>query len=100
MLVKIRLQIIERSVPADVPVEFAINVTSRIADLGAPHLLARLDIACENCGTVRTNNRCMHSVPRPRIAVKYRVRIAYEVFDSRVFKQVLDSRLIRTFWKP
>ena len=85
VFVQMRLQIIERQVPADVAIKFAIDVAAGVADLCTPDLLARLDIAGKYRNSVRTHHRSMNAVSRTRIAVKYRVRIADEIFDPRVF---------------
>ena len=98
--VEIRLQIFKRKVPADIAVKLAVNVISRISDLRAPYLLACLNVACKNGRSVRTYDRCVHAVFRPRIAVKYRVRIAYKILDAGVFQKIFDPGFVRGFGQP
>ena len=81
-----RQQIINRGVPADVAVKFAVEVIARIADLGRPNLLTCLDIASKNGSAVRANDRSMNAVTRTRITVEDRVRVRNEILDSGVFE--------------
>ena len=100
VLMQMRLQIFEREVPADVAVKFAVDVVARISDLGAPDLLAGLDVAGKNSTSVRADDRSMHAVTRPRVAVKDRVRVADKIFDPGVLQQIFDARLVGTFGQP
>ena len=60
-----------------------------IAKQGAPQgqdLLARLDVAGKNCRSILTNYRSVNAISRPRIAVKYRVRVRDEIVDACGFE--------------
>ena len=59
---------------------------ARVTDLGGPDLTARLHIASENGDAVLANNGRVNAETRPRVAVKYRVRVGDEVFDAGRFQ--------------
>ena len=84
VLVQVRLKVIERHVPADIAVKFAVNIVARIADLGTPDLLAGFDVAGKDCHAVLAHDGSVNAVTRPRVAVKNGVRVADEVLDPGV----------------
>src|SRR5262245_4033613 len=98
--VKMRLKILDRQVPPDVTIEFTIDRAARIADLCAPNLLAGLDIASKCRHAVWTHHRRMDAVTRPRVTVKYRVRVGNKVFDAGLFEQIFDALLVCALGQP
>jgi len=85
VLVQVRSEVIERSIPTDVAVKLAIESVAGVTDLSRPDLLACFDIAGKNGRAIRTNDRSVDAKPRPRIAIKDRVSVADEILDSRTF---------------
>jgi hypothetical protein len=84
--VQMRFQEFQRRVPADVTVKFAVNGVARITGFGAPNLLRSFHVAGENRHAVAAQNGRVNAETRARVAIKNRVRIADEIFDSGVFE--------------
>ena len=85
VLVQMRLEIFERQVPPDIAVKLPVNRVSRVADLGAPNLLAGFDVARKNSYPVPADDRRVNAETRAGVAVQDRVRIADKIFDPRLF---------------
>src|SRR6478672_6082569 len=100
VFVQVRFKIVERQVPANIPIKFAVDIAAGITDLSAPDLLAGFNVTCENRNTVGACYRCMHAVSRTRITIKNGVRIADEIFNAGVFQQRFNSWFVRAFRKP
>jgi hypothetical protein len=85
ILVQVRFEIVERGVPPNVAVKLTVEIVAWVTDLGAPNLLACLNITGKNCSTVWTNNRGVNAIAWPRIAIQYGVCVADKILNTGIF---------------
>src|SRR5450432_273046 len=98
--VDVRLDVVERQVEADVAIEVAVMLVARVALLGAPHLLRRLEIAPERRDAARAVDRRIDAVSGPVIGEQDAVRVDEEVPDRGLAQQLVDAGHVAALAEP
>jgi len=87
-------------IPADVPVELAVDRVAGVAVLGAPDLHRAFRVARERRHAARRVHRRVHAPPRPRNGVGEGVRIDEEEADVLRRQIAIDPRGIPALGQP
>ncbi len=96
----VRLDVVERQIEADVAVEVAVVRVARVALLGAPDLLAALDVATERRDPRPAVDGGVHAVERTRVREEDAVGVDEEEANALFAHQLVDARHVSAFAEP